>query len=59
MWANELANANGILMEDEEDAAAPPLPEAGWLRDSVDGAVWMEEDGGIMLVPPSFLRARK
>ena len=43
MWANELANANGILVEDEETAPAMSVPEAGWFRDSVEGAVWMDD----------------
>ena len=43
MWANELANANGIPVEDEEAVSVMPVPEAGWLRDSVEGAVWMDD----------------
>ena len=43
MWANELANANGISVEDEEAVSVMPVPEAGWLRDSVEGAVWMDD----------------
>ena len=40
-WANDLADANGIPVVDEEDPFV--LPESGWLRDSVDGVTW--EDG--------------
>ena len=40
MWANELANANGIPLTDEEEPSVV-LPESGWLRDSVlEGTDW-------------------
>ena len=51
MWANELANANGIPMEDEETAAPLPVPEAGWFRDSVEGAVWMDDRASLEVIP--------
>ena len=51
MWANELANVNGIPMEDEEAAAPLPVPEAGWFRDSVEGAVWMDDRASLEVIP--------
>ena len=51
MWANELAVANGIQGEDEEFEPALPLPEAGWFRDSVDGAVWQDDRASLEVIP--------
>ena len=51
MWANELANANGIPMEDEDDEPELPLPEAGWFRDSVEGAVWQDDRASLEVIP--------
>ena len=51
MWANELANANGIPVEDEEAAAVQPVPEAGWFRDSVEGAVWVDDRASLEVIP--------
>ena len=50
MWANELANVNGIPME-EEDGTLLQIPETGWLRDSVDGAVWMDDRASLRIIP--------
>ena len=51
MWANELANANGIAAEEEETEPALPVPEAGWFRDSVEGAVWMDDRASLEVIP--------
>ena len=51
MWANELANANGIPMEEEDTEPVLPLPEAGWFRDSVEGAVWQDDRASLEVIP--------
>ncbi len=51
MWANELAVANGIQTEDEDVEPVLPLPEAGWFRDSVEGAVWQDDRASLEIIP--------
>ena len=50
MWANELATANGIPDEVDEELATP-TPESGWLLDGVNGAVWMDDRASLEVIP--------
>ncbi len=50
MWANELAIANGLPMEDDE-TEAQELPEAGWFRSSIEGAVWQDDRASLEVIP--------
>ena len=49
MWANELADANGIPSDEEEPE--PVLPESGWVRDSVEGTTWQDDRAALEVIP--------
>ena len=49
MWADDVAAANGIPVEDGEGTVV--LPEAGWVRESVDGAVWQDDRASLEVFP--------
>ena len=50
MYANELADANGIEYEEDEEDAEDYIPEEGWVRDSVYGAVWQDDRASLEVV---------
>ncbi len=47
-WALDMARANGLPIFDEEE---PGLPAGGWVRDSIDGAFWMNGRAALEVIP--------
>ena len=49
-WANDLADANGILGVDET-VDMPELPEEGWVAEAVTGDVWQYGRASMEVIP--------